>query len=238
MPRYLGIITARGGSRRIPNKNLTPLAGKPLIEYTIAAARASRRLTDVVVSTDSKRIADYAARRGVDPQGLRPDRLARDNSPVTGALLDALTKFERNHARVDAVVLLQPTSPFRTGRHIDAAIERFEASGADTVTSVRATREHPYWAWRRAGERIRPYHSLRKAATSRARLPEVYAENGAIYVVARALVVRGALYGGRVAGYVMDELASIDVDVREDLQWAEFVIRSSGGGARKRKARA
>src|SRR6185503_14021566 len=99
------------------------------------------------------------------------------------------------------------TSPLRTGGHIDAAIERFEKTGADTVTSVRAAREHPYWAWRKAGDRIRPYHSLRKAAIGRAELPEVYVENGAIYVVARALVARGALYGRRIAGFTMDALA-------------------------------
>lgn len=232
--RYLGIITARGGSKRIPGKNLRPLAGKPLIAYTIAAARASRRLTAVVVSTDDKEIAACAARLGVDPQGLRPARLARDGSPVTGALLDALTKFERNHARVDAVVLLQATSPLRTGRHIDAAIARFEASRADTVTSVRPVEEHPYWAWKKSGNRLRPYHSRRKAALSRAELPEVYIENGAIYVIARSLVTRGALYGRRVAGYTMDALASIDIDDPEDLLWAEFVISRSRRRSRRK----
>lgn len=222
---YLGVIPARGGSRRLPGKNLIPLGGRPLIDYTIAAARASRRLTAVVVSTDSPRIARHAAARGVDPQGLRPAALARHTSPTAGALRDALRKYEAAHGRVDAVVVLQPTSPFRTAAHIDAAVARYESSEADTVTSVRPVRDHPYWAWLPCGRRIRPYHSKRKASLPEARLPPVYMENGAVYVVARSLVARGEIYGRRVVPLVMDGNSSVDIDEAEDLWWAEFLLR-------------
>lgn len=221
--RYLGVIPARAGSKRLPGKNLRPLAGKPLLAHTIDAARSSRRLTAVVVSTDSVGMARYAASLGIDPQGLRPASLARDKSPVTGALGDALAKFERGHPRVDAVVLLQPTSPFRSGRHIDAAIDLFESSGADTVTSVRAVEDHPDWAWIRAGNGIRPLGSMRKIGLRRDQLPEVFIENGAVYVVARSLIARGRIYGKRVVPLVMDDDSSIDVDTPLDLAWAEFV---------------
>jgi CMP-N,N'-diacetyllegionaminic acid synthase len=221
--RYLGIIPARGGSKRVPGKNLRPLAGKPLLSYTVEAAQSSRRLTAVVVSTDSEDIARYAAARGVDSQGLRPAALARDASPVTGALRDALAKFERRHPPVDAVVLLQPTSPFRTGRHIDEAIAAFESGKADTVPSVRVAKDHPYWAWTEARGAIRPYHTLARMALQRAKLPRVYVENGAVFVVKRSLVLREKLYGRRVVPLVMDELASIDLDTPLDFAWAEFV---------------
>jgi len=222
--RYLGIIPARGGSKRVPGKNLRLLGGKPLIAYSIEAARSSRRLTAVVVSTDSEAIARYAAARGVEPQGLRPAGLARDESPVTGALKDALAKYERRHPRVDAVVLLQPTSPFRTGRQIDEAIERFEASRADTITAVRPVRDHPWWVWRRTGATLAPWHTLRKMAVQRGALPECYVESGAVFVIKRRLAVRGSIYGRRIVPLVMDELSSIDIDTRLDFTWAEFIL--------------
>lgn len=239
--RYLGIIPARGGSRRVPRKNLRPLAGKPLLAYCIAAARSSRRLTAVVVSTDSAEIARHAATHGIDPQGLRPAGLARDASPVSGALRDALVKFERSHPPVDAVVLLQPTSPLVTGRHIDQAIATFEARRADTVTSVRRARDHPWWIWTRSGATLRPWHTLQKMAAQRGELPEAYAENGAVMVIRRSLVARGVLYGSRVVPFLMDELASVDVDTPLDFAWAEFLLaerrvqpRRTPGSRRKR----
>lgn len=229
--RYLAIIPARSGSRRVPGKNLRPLAGKPLISRTIEAARGSRRLTAVVVSTDSEEIARCASRYGADPQGLRPRRLARDESPVTGALADALSKFERANPRVDAVVLLQPTSPFRTSRHIDEAIALFESRAADTVASVRLARDHPYWAWKRAGSVIRPYHTLARMALGRSDLPELYVENGAVFVIRRSLVRRGRIYGRRVVPFVMNDVASIDIDTPLDFAWAEFLLRRERGPA-------
>src|SRR5688572_26936557 len=136
MPRYLGVIPARGGSKRLPGKNLIPLGGRPLLAYTFEAARAAVRLSHVVLSTDSQPIADYALSHGVEPQGLRSPEIAGDRSPVVAALKDALAKFERREPPVDGVVLLQPTSPFRVARHIDEAIGLFESAGADTVTAV------------------------------------------------------------------------------------------------------
>ena len=222
--RYLGIIPARGGSRRVPGKNLRPLAGKPLLAHTIQAAQASRRVTAIVVSTDSGDIARCAARYGIDPQGLRPAALARDSSPTIDALRHALSRYESAHGRVDAVVVLQPTSPFRTGRHIDEAIALFESRAADTVTSVRLARDHPFWVWRRAGVLIRPYHTLGRMALQRGELPEVYVENGAVFVVRVSLVRRGRIYGRRVVPLVMDDIASVDIDTPLDFAWAEFLL--------------
>ena len=225
--RYLGVIPARGGSKRLPGKNLARLGGKPLIAHTIEAALASRRLTAVVVSTDSGEIADLARSLGVDPQGLRPARIAGDDSPVVAALQDALRKYEAAQSPVDAVVLLQPTSPFRGGRHIDEAIAAFESGKADTLTSVRIARDHPYWIWTASGATIRPYHSLRRMGMQRSALPEVYVENGAVFVIKRSLVDRGWIYGKRVVRLVMDEVASIDIDTPLDFAWAELI--ASGG---------
>ncbi|MEO8442712.1 MAG: NTP transferase domain-containing protein, partial [Betaproteobacteria bacterium] len=94
-PRYLAIVPARGGSKRLPGKNLLPLGGRPLLGYTLEAARAARRLDAVVVSTDSQQIAEYALAQGVDTQGLRPSEIAGDTSPVVAALQEAHAKFSR-----------------------------------------------------------------------------------------------------------------------------------------------
>ena len=224
MPRYLGVIPARGGSKRLPGKNLILLGGKPLLSYTFEAVRTARRLAHAVVSTDVEPIADYARSQGVDPQGLRPAAIAGDRSPVTEALSDALAKFERHQARVDAVVLLQPTSPFRAARHIDEAISLFESTGADTVTSVRASKEHPFWTWGKVGDRLSPYYSMAEINLDRSALPPAFVENGAVYVMRRSLLEGGTIYGETVVGYPMDEIASIDIDTLSDLQWAEFIL--------------
>lgn len=224
---YLGVIPARGGSKRIPGKNLVTLSGLPLIDYTLRAARASSRLSAFVVSTDSPAIADHVIARGCSVPELRPAEMAADRSPVVQALQHGLSTYERAGGdRVDAIVLLQPTSPLRRGEDIDRAIEVFERACADTVTAVRPVQDHPYWSWRDgdAGA-IVPFYSLGEMSLDRKDLPAAYVENGAAYVMRRALVDAGKIYGDRVAPYLMDEIGSIDVDTPLDLAWAEFVIQ-------------
>lgn len=223
---YLGIVPARGGSKRIPGKNLVPLAGKPLIDYTLDAARASLRLDAFVVSTDSAAIAEHARAQDVLVPAMRPARLAGDRSPVVEALQHALAGYESTQGRhADAIVLLQPTSPLRSGADIDRAIETFERTGADTVTAVHAVRDHPYWTWREGRDGIDPFFSLVEMSMDRKDLPKAYVENGAAYVIRRELVSAGRLYGERVAPCVMDEMRSVDIDTPLDLAWAEFILQ-------------
>lgn len=233
-PRYLAIVPARGGSKRLPGKNLLPLGGKPLIGHTLEAARAARRLDAVVVSTDSRRIADYAQALGVDAQGLRPSEIAGDTSPVVAALQDAYAKFSQRQPPVDAVVLLQPTSPLRTARHIDEAIALFESSRADTVTSVRASKEPPNWTWREADGALVPCASMREMEFDRSALPRTYVETGAIYVIRTSVLEAGRIYGGKIAGYRMEALDSVDIDTELDLQWAEFILARRSPGRQQK----
>lgn len=223
---YLGVIPARSGSKRIPDKNLASLNGRPLIDYTLQAARESCRLGAFVVSTDSEAIAAHARAGGGLVPGLRPATMAGDRSPVLEALLHALSTYEQvGGTRADAIVLLQPTSPFRTGTDIDHAIEIFERTGADTVTAVREARDHPYWAWRDRADAIAPYFTASEMTMDRKDLPTAYAESGAAYVVRRALVEEGRLYGERVVPCIMDELHAVDIDTPLDLAWAEFLLQ-------------
>lgn len=221
---YYAIIPARGGSKRLPGKNIALLNKKPLIAYTIEAAISSKKLSRSIVSTDNEEIASVAKQFGAEVPFLRPTELAQDKSSVLDALNHALAHLERQGDRIDAVVLLQPTSPFRTGEHIDEAIALFESSDADTVTAVCNAREHPYYAWTVENGRLQPFFSLEKQMKARQDLPPAFIENGSIYVIKRSLIAEHRIYGNRIVPYVMPSINSVDIDTREDLQWAEFLI--------------
>ncbi len=220
----VGIILARGGSKRLPGKNVRPLLGKPLIAYTLEAAKGARSLARTIVSTDDPEIARTAAAvRGHVPF-RRPPELATDHSPPVGALAHAADRLEQGAAAIDAIVLLQATSPLRRSEHIDAAVALFMSSGADTVTAVMRAPAHPYWCWRPNGALIEPFFSDAHISMPRHELPEALVETGAVYVVRRDLLARGTIYGPRVAGYVMDAAASADIDTIEDFQYAEYLL--------------
>ncbi len=219
-----GIILARGGSKRLPGKNVRPLHGKPLIAYTIEAARGAASLDRLIVSTDDPEIARVAAAHGAEVPFLRPAALATDHSPPTEALAHAADWLDRNGPPVDAVVLLQATSPLRRSAHIDGAVALFRSSGVDTVTSVSTAPAHPYWCWKPSGGEIEPFFSAAHIAMARAELPPALIENGAVYVFRRSLLKDGTLYGARVAGYVMDAADAVDVDTLEDFEYAEFLL--------------
>src|SRR5688572_20125524 len=133
--RILGIVPARGGSKGIPHKNITPLLDKPLLAYTAEAAQASKRLDRVVLSTDDERIARTGAMYGLEVPFLRPPELARDDTPTIPVLQDVVRKLEREGDYFDAILTLQPTNPLRLAEDIDGAVELLERTGADSVIS-------------------------------------------------------------------------------------------------------
>jgi CMP-N-acetylneuraminic acid synthetase len=135
--------------------------------------------------------------------------------------------WEAHHGRADAVVALQPTSPFRTGAQIDDAVALFESSGADTVTAVRPVTDHPWWTWVAAGNHIEPLYPDRMSA-ERGALAPIMVETGVIYVVRRDLILSGRIHGRRVVPYPTDATTSVDIDTAEDLAWAEFLLARRG----------
>lgn len=221
----LGIIPARGGSKRIPRKNIINLGGQPLIKYTIDAACSSNRLSRFIVSTDNLEIADVARNAGASVPFLRPPELATDLVNSIPVMQHAIDFIEQDGCYVHAVVLLQPTSPFRDGTHIDAAIDLFTASDTDSLTSVCRLKEHPYYAWKGNEHNIEPFFSYDEQALPRQGLPPAYIENGAIYITKRGLIDQGRFYGNRVVPFVMDEWHSVDIDTPLDLLWAEFLLK-------------
>ncbi|MFA5146538.1 MAG: acylneuraminate cytidylyltransferase family protein [Candidatus Omnitrophota bacterium] len=219
----LGIIPARGNSKRIPRKNIARLDGRPLIFYTIREALRSRYLDRVVVSSEDKEIIGMSRRYGA---GVikRPGRLARDRTPTEPVLLHALEYLKRREGYLpDIVVLLQATSPLRGAKIIDGCIERFIKSGADSLLTVCEDRAY---RWRLQNKRIKPLYDINKRRRSQDVMP-LYKENGAVYITRReTLVEHGNRLWGKIDFFVMDEKDSIEIDHKADLLLAEQVLRS------------
>lgn len=225
----VGIIPARAGSKGIPGKNLVALGGRPLITYTFDAARGSRTLTHVLVSTDSEQIAEFARAAGIDVPFLRPAHLAEDATPMLAVLQHAIGTVD---VRPEIVVLLQPTSPLRRAAHVDAAVSLLQESGADSVVSVTAVPHQftPGSLMRLEGDRLVPFLS-EPLATRRQDKPLLYARNGPAILVTRTQVLdSGRLYGTDTRPFVMSREDSIDIDERLDLEIAEVML------ARRRQA--
>jgi YrbI family 3-deoxy-D-manno-octulosonate 8-phosphate phosphatase len=224
----VAIIPARGGSKGIPRKNICPIAGKPLLAYTIEHAKATAAIDRVVVSTDAPEIADVATRYGAEVV-WRPTEISGDSAASELALLHALDELARRDAyRPDLVVMLQATSPIRRPHDVQRAIDTLQAEGADSLFS--ACTLHGF-VWRRNGGGLTSVSYDYTARRMRQDTPEDLLENGSIYVTRHELLrATGNRLGGRIAVYRMDPLDSLQVDEPEDLVSIERLLRWRGQG--------
>jgi CMP-N,N'-diacetyllegionaminic acid synthase len=231
MSNVLGLIPARGGSKSIPGKNIAPVAGRPLLAYTCAAALASAKLTRVLLSTDDVEIARVGRNCGVEVPFLRPDELARDDTPSLAVAQHAVRwLIEHEKWTPEILVLLQPTSPLRQARHIDEALGVMAQTDADTVVSVIEVphRFSPYSVMSLRDGRLEnfwkdplPFDRFR-----RQNLPVLYARNGPAVLATRTSVLleQNNFYGPRVAPYIMSQEESIDIDSPSDLELASWLL--------------
>lgn len=224
--KILGLITARGGSKSIPHKNIALLAGRPLLAYTCEAALSSRCLTRIVLDTDDPGIAGVGRACGVEVPFMRPAGLAQDDTLHIDVIRHALTWLQEHEGyRPDIVVLLQPTSPLRRAEHIDAAVDIMLSTEADTVVSVVKVphRFNPASVMRLdANGRLYPFLEG-PMVLRRQDKPKVYARNGpAVLVMRREVVESGKLYGDVVRPLEMSIVDSVDIDNADDLALAEF----------------
>ncbi len=222
------IIPARGGSKGIPRKNLRPLAGKPLVNWSVEAARMARLVTRVIVSTDSEEIASTARAAGADVPFMRPPHLAEDSVHAVHVVLHALDWLEEHEGVLpDVVVMLLPTSPFRLPPHIDGAIEVFLEKQPPSVVSV-CIHEKPIMSLRviRDG-RLVPLQKAENLDIQRQDVEPIYAVNGSIYVSRpSALRQHKSFHGSEAAAYVMPRLNSLDINTLEDLALANLLADS------------
>ncbi|HUQ87698.1 MAG TPA: acylneuraminate cytidylyltransferase family protein [Vicinamibacterales bacterium] len=230
--RVLGIITARGGSKGIPGKNLKSLAGRPLLDYSIEAANDTP-LDRLILSTDDKKIADVARSLGCDVPFMRPAELARDETPHLPVIVHAV-QWLRDHENYvpEAVVILQPTSPLRSAADIAAALRMMELSGADSVVSVNevSPHAHPMRMLSVDDQGLATLFAtgepVRRRINRRQDMPQAWVMNGAIYACRTEVLFAAdpSLYGDRVVAYPMPPERSISIDDEEDWAAAERAI--------------
>lgn len=220
----LGLIPARGGSKGVPHKNRRLVAGKPLISYSIDAALFSKRLTQIVVSTDDPEIAEIARGAGVTLVD-RPSELAGDASPVIDAVRHALQSVQnRGFSAVDGVVLLQPTTPLRTADDIDRAVDLYFLHGRKPVCSVyRCEDNHPARMYTIEHGRLLSLMP-EMSAMRRQDLPHVYHRNGALYVFGQRQVDDGTIIDRDMTPYVMSQHASVNIDTELDFILLEAIL--------------
>lgn len=217
----LVVIPARGGSKGIPDKNIKLLGGKPLIHYTIEAAREVFSDEVIYVSTDSERIKAVAEETGLKVPFLRPAHLATDTAGTYEVLVHALEHAEQKGYQPDIVVLLQPTSPFRTAQHIREALELYRPE-IDMVVSVKETKSNPYYVLFEENEEGFLQKSKEGSFTRRQDCPKVWELNGAIYIINIKALRLGYLETyKKIKKYVMNEKSSVDIDTQFDLRLAE-----------------
>jgi YrbI family 3-deoxy-D-manno-octulosonate 8-phosphate phosphatase len=219
----LVIIPARGGSQRLPKKNLLPVAGKPLLVHSIEQARRSRLVTRVVVSTDDPEITSVSRDAGAEVI-QRPAELATETASSESALLHVVESLEHQERyQPELVVFLQCTSPVRRLDDIDGAIRRLLESGADSVFSATASK---WLLWRSAGPWAESFNYDYHVRKREQEMADEWRENGSIYVFKPWLLreQRNRL-GGKIAVYEMDYWSSFQVDSQEDLELCDWVIR-------------
>lgn len=233
--QVLGVILARGGSKRIPRKNIKLLSGKPLIVYTIEAARASRYLDRVILSTDDTEIADVAKAAGCEVPFMRPAELAGDSVTDLPVVEHALQWLKENESyEPDIVVQLRPTSPLRTAAHIDDAIELLaKHPEADSVRTVTEPEQSPYKMYRIDTEGyLKPLLNVPGATESfnllSAQLPPAYKHVGYVDAVwRRTIVEKGKMTGDNIVPLILSDAYS-GINTDRDWQMYEFLIEKQG----------
>jgi len=222
--RTLYIIPARGGSKRIPKKNIKLLGGKPLIYYSIDFARKFAQDEDICVSTDCEEIINAVESYGLNIPFIRPSELSSDSSGTHDVLMHAFEFFVRKGRYYDAILLLQPTSPFRLEQHLKE-VWNIYTPDIDMVVSVSESHQNPYFNLFEESELGFLKKSKNGKFASRQEIPAVYCYNGSLYLINTKSLLEQPLHTfRRVKKYVMDDLYSVDIDTPLDWVIAEVIL--------------
>jgi CMP-N,N'-diacetyllegionaminic acid synthase len=230
-PTCFALVPARAGSKRVPGKNIRPLAGHPLLAYTIAAARESGIFAGVIVSTDSPEIAEIAQYYGAESPFLRPAAMASDVSPDIEWVRYTLETLDRAGRRSDCFSLLRPTSPFRQATTIRRAWRHFIAAGTvDSLRAVELCRQHPGKMWVIEGDRMTPLLTDGPAdppwhSTPYQALPKVYVQNASLEIAwTRTVTEMGSIAGRQIRPFLTEGYEGFDVNEPRDWWYAEHLV--------------
>ncbi len=227
----IALIPARGGSKGIPMKNIASLAGKPLIAYSIEVAKQCRLIDRILVSTDSEDIREVSLSLGAEAPFLRPEELARDETPDLPVFLHLLQWLRENEDHCPEILVhMRPTTPLRRPELIDEAIQLLiENPEADSVRGVSPPLQNPFKMWTLGQPYLRPLIDTgipEPYNQPRQKLPTVYWQTGYIDVIRTSTILnKNSMTGDRILPYIMDEQFVIDIDQPFSLKLAEFLLR-------------
>lgn len=222
----IAIIPARGGSKGLPGKNTRPLLGKPLIAYTIEAAKAAACISRVIVSTDDEAIARTALEYGAEVPFMRPAHLAGDDAKAIDTYIYTIGELSAAmQAPIQSFAVLLPTCPLRTAEDIDAAYKLFNDQKADSVISY-TPEQHPV-SWHRYLDDNGKFEPApeENALSNRQHYRPSYYPNGAIYVFSTGIIMAGKYYTENSFAYIMPAERSVDIDTLTDFELAEFYLK-------------
>jgi len=224
--KTLIIIPARGGSKGVPNKNIKHLNGKPLIQYTIEAAKKINKDRDICMTSDSDLIINTVKNIGLAVPFKRPSHLAEDNSGTYEVLLHAIDFYKNKGIIYDTIILLQPTSPLRNEKHIQEALALY-TDDLDMLVSVKETESNPYYVLFEEDKEGYLQKSKEGNFTRRQDCPKVWEYNGAIYIInVKALLQKNMGEFRKIKKYIMDSESSLDIDTKLDFTLAEYLINN------------
>lgn len=229
---FLAIIPARSGSKRLPNKNIKELYGKPLIAWSIEVGLQSKYIDNVVVSTDSQEYANIAKKYGAEVPCIRPQNLSQDSSTTFDSIKHMIDFYtDELNKRFDYIVLLQPTSPLRTSQHIDEAIELLIKKQANSIVSVCQCDHSPLWSNTLPSDESMENFLNPQILNLRSQdLPTYYRLNGAIYIAKTpSLLECKSFFTDKCFAYRMLQDYSIDIDTQLDFDFCEFYLQKRNG---------
>lgn len=225
--KILAIIPARGGSKGIKNKNIIDLCGKPLISYTIESALNSKYIDDVIVSTDSEKIADVAIKYNAKVPFKRPQELATDNSKTIDAIIYTINRLNNEGFKYEHLILLQPTEPLRNSNDIDAAIELYYSRECRALASVSEVDDNPILIRTISPDGVLN-RMLKVSSTCRRQdMPVYYRVNGCIYINRISELNKNTSFNDNEIPFVMSREHSVDIDEMKDLWIAEYYINNT-----------
>lgn len=230
--KIVAIIPARGGSKGVPRKNIRLLGGKPLIAYAIEAAKKSKLIQRVIVTTDDTEIAAIAKKHGAEVPFIRPAELAKDDTPP-GPVLEHALRFlkEKEKYTPDIIVWLEPPCPFRTPGEIDEAVRALQKDKkADSLRSVCEPFQNPYKSWTLDKKYLRPLLTEKGRVLHtgpRQKTKKTYWQNGAIFLVRyNTIMKKGNFFGDRILPFIMASHKFVDIDKEGDFLLAEFYLKN------------
>lgn len=225
--RILALIPARGGSKRLPRKNIRVLGDKPLIVWSIDVARDIPEICDILVSTDDTAIASICSSAGALVPWLRPAELATDTANSVDVALHALDWYETENGTVDGILLLQPTSPFRTKKTVLSGISLFKKNGRQSVLGISPTHNHPIWTLKIDDGYVVPFLQEHGLGVRSQDLPAAYVVNGGFYLISpEELRINRAFVGLRTSPLIIESpQEALDIDTEWDWKVAEACLR-------------